>query len=230
MIKNQKLVQFMNNGYTHIEGFCHDSAFYILDHLDETNTNKNKKIMEIGIHHGQFFIGINQLTNDTAYAVDVFDDQHLNIDHSGRANLLQFQQNLINYDHNNAGENVKIIAGDSTDYNTFKDVDRCFYISVDGGHTAEHVVNDLTVASNLLCNNGIVILDDYFNHWWPTVTEGLVKYLGTTPTLVPFCTSPNKMWLCKISYKDFYLDHLEKIAQFGKTKTCFFSHTILDLW
>ena len=56
--------------------------------------------MEIGVHHGQFFIALNQLipSNFTSYAIDVFDNQQLNIDKSGEGNKSKFIENLRNFD------------------------------------------------------------------------------------------------------------------------------------
>jgi hypothetical protein len=187
--------------------------------------------MEIGIHHGQFFIGLNQVATDTSYAIDVFDSQDLNIDDSGKGDYEKFLYNLKYHDPRHSGSNVKVIKGDSLDPSTFDEVSKCDIISVDGGHTPFHVVSDLTTAATLIKPNGIVILDDYFNHWWPSVTEGLIKYLQQTPHLVPFCTSENKMWLCSVSYRDRYTSHIKQIGHgFGKTETSFFGHNIIDLW
>jgi hypothetical protein len=49
------------------------------------NINKNGGCMGIGVHLGKFFILLNQLINAEykSFAVDIFSDQHLNIDKSG---------------------------------------------------------------------------------------------------------------------------------------------------
>ena len=85
-------------------------------------------------------------------------------------------------------------------------------MSIDGGHTAIHTMNDLKLASNLISNEGIVILDDILNHRWIGVLEGLVKFLQTTPTLVPVMMGHNKLYLVKLSYQNkrlsYYIDKL----------------------
>ena len=192
--------------------------------------NKEGGVLEIGIHHGQFFIALNQLIDDhQSYAVDVFDDQHLNIDFSGEGDYHQFIDNLNKFDKHR-GQNVKIIKGDSTDNSIFDNISKCHYVSVDGGHTVQHVINDLTIATNLLTNNGIVIVDDYFNHWWPSVTEGIMKFLMTSPILVPFATSKNKMWMCKLSYQNKYFEYIKNIEDFNITHVKFFGHNIINIW
>lgn len=229
-MQNQHLVKYINEGFNQVIGFCALSTLQIIDYLDAVEP-KTGGALEIGIHHGQFFIAMNQLVprDFVSCAVDVFGNQNLNIDNSGEGNKEIFIENLRKYDRHQ-GENVLIIEGDSTNESTLGSIGSFHYISVDGGHTPEHVINDLKIASNKVTPNGIVILDDYFNHWWPSVTEGAMKFLSTSPTLVPFATSANKMWMCKLSYKQKYLQHMDALGLFNKTTTSFMGHKIIDLW
>lgn len=165
--------------------------------------------MEIGVHHGKFYLMLNQLTNitDQSFAIDVFENQHLNIDHSGHGSLEIFMLNLIQFDAHK-GKNTKIIKGDSTDsslrlrerigYGTLR------FISIDGGHTPEHTINDLKISNDLINNEGVVILDDFLNGQWLGVTEGVGRFLSDKPTLVPFAAGFNKLFLCKLSYHGYY--------------------------
>jgi SAM-dependent methyltransferase len=227
---NKHLNHYLHEHFHKVEGFCPPKTLHALNHIDSLICSEKKSVAEIGVHHGQFFIALNQLATSTSYAIDVFEDQHLNIDNSGHGNYASFMSNLQIHDIKHRGSNVIVIKGDSLNQQTFANVGLCDYVSVDGGHTPAHVISDLSSASRILKHEGVVILDDYFNHWWPSVTEGLVKYLQTTPTLVPFCTSPNKMWLCNLSYKDKFLHHMRTIDLFGKTDTKFFGHDVIDLW
>ncbi len=229
-MQNQYLIKYINEGFKQVTGFCALSTLQIIDYLDLAEP-KSGGALEIGIHRGQFFIAMNQLIPKefVSCAVDVFGNQDLNIDNSGEGNKEIFIENLLKYDRHK-GENVHIIEGDSTNESTLNNIGNFHYISVDGGHTPEHVINDLKIATNKVTPNGIVILDDYFNHWWPSVTEGAIKFLSTTPTLVPFATSANKMWMCKLSYKQKYLQYIDKITHFNKTHTAIMGHKIVDLW
>lgn len=227
---NKNLEKYLTQAYEKIIGFQEPSTFMFLDYLDKF-VEKKGGALEIGVHHGQFFIGLNSLipAEYKSYAIDIFDQQELNIDNSGEGNLSVFLENLDNYDIHK-GTNTVIIKGDSTDLSIFESVERCHYISVDGGHTPEHVINDLNAASNLITDTGVVILDDYFNHWWPSVTEGITKYLLTYPKLVPFASTKNKLWLCRISIQKQYYEYSKNAANFQKTPTRFFGHDIIDLW
>lgn len=81
----------------HVQGWLHPrslafTAFYAKRFL----AGRQYSSLEIGVHHGKYFIGIENLTppEQEAFAVDVFSSQHLNLDGSGRGDLEIFQDNL----------------------------------------------------------------------------------------------------------------------------------------
>lgn len=68
--------------------------------------------------------------------------------------------------------------------------------SIDGGHTPDCAFNDVSIAAEVLSENGIAIVDDYFNADWPGVSEGVARYLAAPGArLRPFAISPNKLYL-----------------------------------
>jgi hypothetical protein len=125
-----------------------------------------------------------------------------------------------------------IISGDSTDkrlqlINQIGPGSVRFF-SIDGGHTAAHTLNDLQIANECISNEGIVILDDIMNPWWSGVIEGFVKFLQSSPTLVPVAMGHNKLYLSKISYQKYYTETFENLQLNGpKSYTNFFGHKIL---
>jgi hypothetical protein len=141
----------------------------------------------------------------------------LNIDGSGSGNLKIFQNNLIKFDVHR-GENCEIIMGDSFDHSIFNIIPDASIsiISIDGGHTKWHVVNDLKIAENKLSNDGIVIVDDFTNPGWPGVHEGVIVYLQQLHPLVPFAVGHNKLYLSKLSYQSQYLQKISSSNLFGK--------------
>jgi hypothetical protein len=232
MLSNSYANELLPN-ISNIIGFSSLITVQMLDFIDNNVIVDDRQtgIMEIGVHHGQFFIVLNQYAYEKSLAVDVFDNQHFNIDNSGEGNLDVFQQNLNKFDIRYKGKNVEIIKADSlamrhTNFTEFK----YRYISIDGGHTPNHVLNDLIIAEKYLVDGGVVILDDYFNHWWPSVTEGISKYLMfNAPTLVPFSTSPNKLWLCNLSYRDMYLQKMKAVPTNTKVVSLW-GYPVIDVW
>jgi hypothetical protein len=170
-------------------------------------------VAEIGVHHGKFFILLANLRRqrERAFAVDIFDDQHLNPDNSGRGNLARFTKNLQLY--TNEADTV-IIQKDSKTltradfYRSKRNSVRLF--SVDGSHTAAYTFSDLTVAAHLLAMDGLIILDDFYNPDWPGVQEGFHRFLSDPATdVAPFAYGNNKLYLCKIASQAKYLGFVE---------------------
>jgi hypothetical protein len=77
--------------------------------------------------------------------------------------------------------------------------------SVDGGHTAACAWNDVALSEKSTIDEGIVIVDDYFNPLWPDVSIGVSQHiLQDTSKLRPFAISPNKLYLARSHYHDRY--------------------------
>jgi len=225
---NQFLETYKNLGFTNVEGWCSDLLFDTIDILNNAAINKAGGALEIGIHHGKLYLLLNQVVDEdqSSYAVDVFDNQNLNIDKSGRGSLERFKFNLAKYDKHQ-GQNTQLIIGDSTDCAlNLKGISRLRFISIDGGHTVAHTLNDLKLAEGLVHNEGVVILDDILNYHWLGVIEGVGRYLDTHPTLVPFAVGHNKLYLCKISFQNFYISLFLNSQLISKKEVPFYGHKI----
>jgi hypothetical protein len=168
-------------------------------------------VAEIGVHMGRLFILLRLLAapHERALAVDVFQDQQLNIDGSGAGDERQFRANVERWA---SMSNVEIIRGSSLDVTASEivsKVGRCKLLSIDGGHTAECTLNDLRLAEQVLTGFGVAILDDYFNPSWPDVTTGAAQFFGDgRTTLRPFAITPNKIYLARQAYHGLYVPEL----------------------
>lgn len=233
---NPYLKKYLENGFIQVEGWCEPELFDLINLFDSASINQKGGVCEIGVHHGKLFILLNQTTQPEfdSYAIDVFDDQKLNIDNSGCGSVQRFKENLSYHDRH-GGTNTVIISGDSTDsgLELTKKIKpgSIRFFSIDGGHTATHTLNDLKIANELISNEGVVILDDILNHRWMGVIEGAVDFLGTRPTLVPFAMGHNKLYFCKFSYHSYYYNlllnnHLPKLGTLTRNK--FFGHDIIS--
>ncbi|HEY0846589.1 MAG TPA: class I SAM-dependent methyltransferase [Noviherbaspirillum sp.] len=228
---NENLRRYREHGFNEVEGWCAEQLFVAISTLNDAPINKRGGCLEIGIHHGRFYILLNQVIapQEKSYALDIFEAQHLNIDGSGAGSLHTFKSNLEKYDVHE-GRNTHIIIGDSTDPGLKLEevigVASMRFISIDGGHTVEHTLSDLKLAERLVRNEGVVILDDILNYYWPGVVEGAGRYLSTYPTLVPFAIGHNKLYLCKLSYQNFYMQLFSRTPLASKTVR-FYGHTIV---
>jgi hypothetical protein len=237
--------RFMLNGFPKIQGWCEPSVPYMTEKLAhfQNQNSISGSVMEIGVHHGKLFLVLNALTqdNERSLAIDVFEDQDLNIDHSGRGDKSMLDSNIEQF--SDRKEFIDKLKADSSalsdedvanlqrQYGKFK------IISIDGGHTPEHTIRDFNIAQNLIANGGIVIIDDINNISWPGVYEGVARiFFSDRPRVVPFLLGCNKLYLTTIGYHkrlfDYTLsciktDQSQKIA--GTTKRVkMFGHDVVS--
>ncbi len=89
------------------------------------------------------------------------------------------------------------------------------FIHIDGEHTRVAVLHDLRAAEPLLRDNGIIVVDDFFNAQYPQVTQGVFEYCAAnTDRIVLLMHGFNKVILCRPKYYAFYQSWLtEKLTQ-----------------
>ena len=216
-IRKQRLEQFDNEIYGHVEGWLGDRMAQIVNVLGIIfDANRiHGHIAEFGVHHGLFLFLLNALRNDDeqCFAIDVFDDQYLNIDHSGNGSLTAF---LSHIDRLMASQRrfFKIIRRDTTSFSV-SEIERLFgnggvkFFSIDAGHTIMHTCNDLNLAQEVLTPGGIIALDDYMSVHWPGVTEGFYRFMYSgNRRLRPFLYFQNKLFMTTVS------EHASFLQQF----------------
>lgn len=196
--------------------------------------NVTGSVAEIGVHHGRLFIGLSllQAADQCSVAIDLFGDQELNIDKSGKGDLAAFQRNLRRWA---SPSSVAIHQGDSTKLKPAQVLRlanahvRLF--SVDGGHTESIVLSDMKLAEATLTPGGIVIADDVFNAEWPDVATGTLRYLHEGGELIPFVIGFNKVLFATPDYAHEYRFALQQRFEHGymtKAKTSeFATHEVL---
>lgn len=156
---------------------------------EQRSAHLSGPVAEFGVHHGKLFILLYLLgsENELAVAIDLFAQQHLNVDRSGAGDLERFKRNLLRHADTSR---LVVHEGDSTQLTAEKLLQlgcgSFRLISIDGGHTAEITAHDLATAEGALAQGGIVILDDCFNEQWPGVSEGVHRYFSQPRSIVPF--------------------------------------------
>ncbi len=93
----------------------------------------------------------------------------------------------------------------------------CRWIHVDGGHLYEHVTKDLELTADRLSEDGILVLDDFFEIRWPDVTAAFVEFLRTDSRLRPFMLVNRKVYCSRsaasaAAYQSMFGDFLDKHA------------------
>jgi hypothetical protein len=184
-----------------VEGWLHPFSANVITDLSlyQIASRTHGAVCEIGIHHGKLFFLLYLTTrrDETAVAVDVFDLQHLNVDHSGKGDKAIFLKHARRWSPSLDG--LRIIEGSSLDLRAPELVEtgpiRLF--SIDGSHTTEATISDLRLACASIADSGVVIVDDCFNEYWPEVCAGVAKFLSDRPYLVPWAMTPGKVFLCR---------------------------------
>jgi hypothetical protein len=197
-------------GQRRIDGWLEDLGLVAVDHIEgvQRSAGVTGGVAEIGIHHGRLFILLALLRREgePAVAIDLFEDQHLNVDSSGSGNRAVFESNLRQWDPRAADVRVEKADSWTLDGPKLEELagGPLRLISVDGGHTAELTVHDLTTACDALTPGGVVVLDDCFNEFFPTVAEGAQTFFRSRPDVVPFFAGGNKTLICHADRADGY--------------------------
>jgi len=191
-----------------IQGWVGDRIYQIVDFIKLYHEQHGTRgdIAEIGVHHGKLFVILAAVArpDETCVAVDVFEDQQLNVDSSGNGSRAVFEGHLKTH-FPDLLDRIKIVACDSMSITpgtaAAKLSERGVRLfSIDGGHTVAHVVNDLSIAQELLVSSGVVLLDDFLGPMWPSVSEGFFKYMSiANRRLAPFLVFQNKLFLTTFS-------------------------------
>ena len=197
-----RLSEYCAAGQHAIEGWLQDDALLLTLalHRQQRAAGIAGGVVEIGVHHGRFFIALALLCEgaERALAVDVFADQHLNPDGSGRGDRAVFEANLARW---GVSGRAVVRQGDSLalaapEVRAALGGAGARLFSVDGGHALRHADNDLRVAAASLAPGGVVLLDDFLHAGWLGVTEAAVLMLhGEAPPLRPIAICGGKLAL-----------------------------------
>jgi hypothetical protein len=200
-----------------VEGWLGDRIYQVIKTIGPifAELQITGHIVEIGVHHGLSFFLMMALRDDVerCVAIDLFDSQQLNIDRSGMGSLATFSLHLEALLPAEAPY-VTIVQRDSLSFSLYE-FGQLFapagvkLFSIDGGHTVVHVVNDLSLAQEVLVAGGIVALDDFLGPHWPTVTEGFYRFMQAhNRRLSPLLYFQNKLFLTTLSEHDLWLEKL----------------------
>ncbi len=204
--------RYATDTHMQVEGWFHplDAEIVFTLGLIQTEAAISGSVGEIGVHHGKLAILLYLMlhTNEKGFCVDVFGKQELNIDRSGRGDEDIFLNNLKKYGiDKNLLHVIKSSSHRVSSDDIVKYVGPVRLFSVDGGHTAELTYNDLVLAENSLAEEGVIILDDFFNNDWPGVSEGGHRFLSERKNrMTVFSISKNKTFICKERHVRFYTD------------------------
>jgi hypothetical protein len=218
-----------NDVYDSVDGWVGREMDAVVRSFDsiQQSCGVSGHIVEIGVHHGRLFflLDLMRREGERSYAIDLFGAQDLNIDRSGGGTSPEaiFRNNVSKYRPGQEGQ-IEVISCDSLGLTPWG-LDRRLdgrgvkFFSIDGGHTAMHVLNDMALAEAVLAPGGIIALDDFGSPFWPGVSEGFHRYmLQRNRRLAPILFFENKLFLTTYSEHHHYSDFLreELHQEFGE--------------
>lgn len=226
--RDGRLRRYLARGHRKVYGFRSNRCFPLIRALDAVQRDRGigGPVGEIGVFHGRLFflLALFQHEGETALAVDMWEPAQ---------EMEMFLENMET--HLGGDDGVTVIRSDSTKLSA-EDLLHAAggpmrIISVDGGHTADVVEHDLSLARDTLAAGGVIVLDDYFQEHLPGVSEGTNRFFigGGARDLVPFAIGANKVLIAQSSHADTYRRALEAwdfgaptfaTEMFGSPVTC----------
>lgn len=73
----------------------------------------------------------------------------------------------------------------------------CRWIHVDGGHLYDCIASDLNLVSGASSDDGITVMDDFFEISWPDVTVAVTDHLRRDDRLIPFLLVNRKLYCAR---------------------------------
>jgi hypothetical protein len=217
-VLRRPLRDYATEGYLEVDGWGIDNyllrIFLALDEMQRAR-GVGGNLLEIGVHHGRTFILLALMAQEgeRSYAIDLFEDQERNIDHSGLGDSTAFASNMRRYAPQAAYD---VIAGDSL----FLDfaaagIEKVRFAHIDGAHYVDAIVNDLTKVQDQMVAGGVVVVDDFHHSLFPGVNEGCHRFLlyATPRRLIPFAVGKNKLFLTTHSHHEAYVATLKELLQ-----------------
>ena len=94
------------------------------------------------------------------------------------------------------------------------------FISVDAGHEAHNLINDINLSAEIITYGGIIAVDDAFNFSTPGAIEGTCEYFShrNGGRLAPFAHCYNKLFLTTASDREFWLDQSKKFVRENQSR------------
>ena len=179
-MRQRQLQRYLSDGLGQVEGWLDPRSAKVIAALGEYQTAQGIRgaVGEIGVHHGKLLVLLDLIKakGEISFAVDLFDDQQLNVDQSGLGDYSQLARNLEKF--STGLDRVEIFKRNSMDLRANDLLAACGPVrlfSVDGGHTAACTLNDIQISEASTLDHGLVVVDDYFNPSWPDVSAGVAQ-------------------------------------------------------
>lgn len=200
---------YCRSGKDSVNGWLARTDAEMISCLLATQTARGYRgaVAEVGVHHGKSFILL-ALCNlpEPCYAIDIFGQQSLNIDGSGKGDKQIFLAHLAR--HGVPAKQIVIderLSGDVSAQDIITRAGHTRFFHIDGGHHLEAISHDLRLAEATMTGHGIIAVDDVFRPEWPEVSMGTFAHLASPQSqLTIFAIGFNKTYLCRKEHAPAY--------------------------
>lgn len=148
-------------------------------------------LMEIGVFCGKYFAALTHdamQTNVKVLGIDTF--QFASIGRVERELMAALGRDSLNHTILWERDSTKVTAAQVIDA-----IGRPRFISIDGAHDVDSVLQDLSLGERIISDDGIIALDDFLNPLTLGVNQAINAFLGSSRTLVPVAYISNKLFL-----------------------------------
>jgi len=210
MNRQMTLDRYVTGSIATVQGFLTSLDAQLIRALlcYQSDNNVTGNLCEIGVHHGRLFfmLALARRANERALAIDLFEDDVENVktQHAGRDRALFENARRLGIELSEE----ETLKASSLDIKPADILARASgpirFFSIDGGHSYEHVENDLQLAQQTLAGQGIIAVDDFFNIGWVDVSFATYDFLRRANDIVPFAITPKKIYLAPKAAVDIY--------------------------
>ena len=197
---------YASQGHQQVYGWLMTDAIMLTHMLNMLQIQNDVKghVAEIGLCQGRYFIFLSLMrrSNEKALGIDLFE-----IDPPSKE---AFYKNIDQY----FGQDPRMILWNKNSLDVKStDIQKDFpegirLFSIDGGHYDTAVFNDFTVACDVLCDGGVIMVDDFFQPGFPGISEAVYRYyhLGGAQKdrVVPFAFTGNKLFFTTKNFVELY--------------------------
>jgi hypothetical protein len=164
----EDLLARYRSSFPDIPGWFTEESMFVWDFLlgSQTRAGVQGDFFEIGVYKGRSAVlgALHMRPEDWCVLVDI------NPAAEAAAMIASFRP-----------QNNKYICCNSTaargDARVREHFRRCRWVHIDGDHKGTSVANDLELAADLIHENGIICLDDFFNFRYPQLTAATYRFL-----------------------------------------------------
>ena len=212
--------RYLADGFATVPGMSSRFAAAITTGLMriQTGLGVSGPIAEIGTFEGRFFIALAKALNpsEMALGMDIFDWPNPEV-------IDRFEANCVKHD---VAANIRktwkcdsraVTPGEFLAHTGGRRV-RLFH--VDGEHSRASLEKDLALATAVLADDGVIVLDDMLHPGYPTLMVTVHEYLQAHPEMVVLCVidretivGATKFVLCRADWFKRYEAELIKVYE-----------------